>query len=123
MGPLGGCGLLSTSCPPSSRLYCSMMAPIISSPLVQLYKNSSSRKIDSRRLLSREKDFPKTFSLTENQFSRKTYLIQLVPGAVRRGVVVDVVDEIAADRAEQGAPVVEVLRFLFFVDPDPEPES
>ena len=44
-------------------------------------------------------------------------------GAVRRGVVVDVVDEVAADRAEQGAPVVEVLRFLFFVDPDPEPES
>ena len=39
----------------------------------QLYKNRSSRKIDSRRLFSREKDFPKTFSLTENQFSGKTY--------------------------------------------------
>ena len=29
----------------------------------QLYKNSSSRKIDSWRLFSREYDFPKTFSL------------------------------------------------------------
>ena len=39
----------------------------------ELYKNRSSRKIDSQRLFSREHDFPKTFSLTENQFSRKTY--------------------------------------------------
>ena len=38
----------------------------------------SSRKIDSRRLFSREYDFPKTFSLTENQFSGKTYLCTLV---------------------------------------------
>ena len=35
--------------------------------------NRSSRKIDSRRIFSREYDFPKTFPLTENQFSRKTY--------------------------------------------------
>ena len=40
----------------------------------QLYKNRSSRKIDSRRLFAREYDFPKTFSLTENQFSGKAYL-------------------------------------------------
>ena len=39
----------------------------------ELYKNRSSRKIYSRRLFSREYDFPKTFSLTENQFSGKTY--------------------------------------------------
>ena len=39
----------------------------------QLYKNRSSRKIDSRRLFTREYDFLKTFSLTENQFSGKTY--------------------------------------------------
>ena len=38
-----------------------------------MYKNSSSRKIDSPRLFSRENDFLKTFSLGENQFSRKTY--------------------------------------------------
>ena len=39
----------------------------------ELYKNRSSRKIDTRRLFSREHDFPKPFSLTENQFSGKTY--------------------------------------------------
>ena len=39
----------------------------------ELYKNRSPRKIHSRRLFSREYDFPKTFSLTENQFSGKTY--------------------------------------------------
>ena len=47
----------------------------------QLYKNRSSRKIDSRRLFSRENDFQKTFSLTENQFSREDlFFIQFVPG-------------------------------------------
>ena len=35
----------------------------------ELYKNRSSLKIDCRRLFSREHDFPKTFLLTENQFS------------------------------------------------------
>ena len=49
----------------------------------QLYKNRSSRKIDSRRLSSRESDFPKTFSLSENQFSGKTsFFIQFIPAAV-----------------------------------------
>ena len=38
-----------------------------------MYKNRSSRKIDSWGLFSREYDFPKTFSLTEKQFSGKTY--------------------------------------------------
>ena len=38
----------------------------------QLYKNRFSGKTDSRRIFSREYDFPKAFSLTENQFSRKT---------------------------------------------------
>ena len=32
----------------------------------KVYKNGSSRKIDSRRLISREYDFLKTFPLTEN---------------------------------------------------------
>ena len=45
----------------------------------QLYKNRSSRKIDSRRLLSREYDFPETFSLTENKFSGKTYFYTIRP--------------------------------------------
>ena len=45
----------------------------------QLYKNRSSRKIDSQRLFSREEDFPKTFSLTENQFSGKTYFYTIRP--------------------------------------------
>ena len=38
----------------------------------ELYKNRSSRKTDSRIVFSREYDFPKTFSLTENQSSGKT---------------------------------------------------
>ena len=38
----------------------------------ELYKNRTYRKIGSRRLFSREYDFPKTISLTENQFSGKT---------------------------------------------------
>ena len=42
-------------------------------PRDQLHKNRSSRKIDSRKLFSREYEFPKTFSLTGNQFSRKTH--------------------------------------------------
>ena len=41
--------------------------------LRQLYKNRSSRKINSQRLFSIEWDFSKTFSLTEKQFSGKTY--------------------------------------------------
>ena len=44
-----------------------------------LYKNRSSRKIDSKRLFSRECDFRKTFSLTENQFSGKTYFYTIPP--------------------------------------------
>ena len=39
--------------------------------------------MDSLRLFSREKDFPETFSLAENQFSGKTYFIQFVPVAAR----------------------------------------
>ena len=45
----------------------------------QLYNIRSYRKIDSQRLFSREKDFPKTFSLTENQFSRKIYFYTIHP--------------------------------------------
>ena len=44
----------------------------------ELYKTRSYRKIDSK-LLSRELDFQKTFSLTDDQFSRKTYFIHFVP--------------------------------------------
>ena len=36
-------------------------------------------KINSRRLFSREYDFPKTFSLTVNQFSGMTYLYTIHP--------------------------------------------
>ena len=39
----------------------------------QLYKIGLPGKFKSRRLFSREYDFLKTFSLTENQFSGKTY--------------------------------------------------
>ena len=39
----------------------------------ELYIERSSRKIDSRRLFTREYDVPKTFSLAENQFSGKTH--------------------------------------------------
>ena len=46
----------------------------------QLFRNRSSRKIDSRRLFLREKDFKKTISLTENRFCGKTYFIQFIPG-------------------------------------------
>ena len=45
----------------------------------ELYKNRSSRKMDSRRLFSRENDFPKIFSLTENLFSGKTYFYTIAP--------------------------------------------
>ena len=45
----------------------------------QLYKSRSSRKIDSHRLCLRECDFPKTFSLTENQISGKTYFYTIRP--------------------------------------------
>ena len=47
----------------------------------ELYKVRFSRKIDSRTLFSREWDFPMTFSLTENQFSGKTYLDTIASGA------------------------------------------
>ena len=45
----------------------------------QLYKNMSSRKIYSQRQFSREYDFPKTLSLTENQFCGKTYFHTIPP--------------------------------------------
>ena len=45
----------------------------------QLCRNRSSRKIDSRRLVSREQDFGKTFSLTQNPFSGKTYFYTIRP--------------------------------------------
>ena len=54
-------------------------APLSSPHWRQLYKNGSSRKIDSQRLFSREYDFPKTYSLTENQFSGKTYFYTIRP--------------------------------------------
>ena len=46
----------------------------------ELYKNRSSRKIDSWRLCLREYDFPKTFSLTEISCPRRPIFIQLPPG-------------------------------------------
>ena len=45
----------------------------------QLYKNRSSRKIDSQRLFSREYYFPKTFSPTELSFPGRPIFIQFVP--------------------------------------------
>ena len=50
----------------------------------KFYKNRSSRKIDYHGLLSREYDFQKTFSLTEIQFSGKTYFYTIHPWAPRR---------------------------------------
>ena len=41
-------------------------------------------KIDSQRLLSREWDFLKTYSLTENQFSGKTYFYTIHPCSSKR---------------------------------------
>ena len=61
---------------------CRARTRIASSLWRQLYKNRSSRKIDSRRLFSREYDFPKTFSLSKNPFSGKTYIYTIHP---RRG--------------------------------------
>ena len=49
-----------------------------------MYKNGSSRKIDSRILFPREYDFPKTSSLTENQFSRKTFLYTIASRSLPR---------------------------------------
>ena len=49
----------------------------------ELYKDGSSRKIDSRRLFSREYEFPKTFSLTENQFSGKTTYFYAIASSPR----------------------------------------
>ena len=60
----------------------------------QLCKNRSSRKTDSRRLFSREYDFPKTFSLTQNHFSGKTYLYTIRPGLRERR-------QLAEDRGRQ----------------------
>ena len=57
-------------------IYCSVgtnFKEVIVASRDELYKNRSSQKIDSQRLFSGEYDFPRTFSLTENQFSRKTY--------------------------------------------------
>ena len=45
----------------------------------QLCNKRSPRKIDSQIVFSREYDFSKTFSLTENQFSRKTYFYTIHP--------------------------------------------
>ena len=68
----------------------------------QLYKNRSSRKIDSKRPLSREYDFPVTYSLTKNQFSRKTYssLSALLGGLDERRLG----DEHARGQRQEGAP-------------------
>ena len=46
----------------------------------QLYKNRSARKIDSRRLFSKEYDFPKTFFLLRICFPGRPIFIQFVPG-------------------------------------------
>ena len=59
-----------------------LLIPLFSVIMVirdELSKNRSFRKIDSQRLFSREYDFPKTFSLTENQFSRKSYFYTIDP--------------------------------------------
>ena len=48
-------------------------------------------KTDSRRTFSREYDFLKTYSLTDNQFSRKTYFYTVAPplgtAFVHRGIL------------------------------------
>ena len=69
----------------------------------ELYKNRSSRKIDSRKPFSREKDFPKTFSLTENQFYGKTYFYTIGSRALPEKLA-------SAERITD--KVTEVLSFL-----------
>ena len=48
----------------------------------ELYKNRSSRKMDSQILFSREYDFSKTVSLTEKQFCGKTHFYTIHPCAL-----------------------------------------
>ena len=67
---------------------------------MQLYKNRPSRKINSQRLSSREWDFQKTFSLTENQFSGKTYFYTIRPSLAR---VAALHVEVGHHAAEPGA--------------------
>ena len=62
----------------------------------ELYKNRTSRKIGSRRLFSREYDFRKTFSLTENQFSGKTYFYTIASRDPPKKLPEDVVRETLA---------------------------
>ena len=57
----------------------SRQSPTVIMSWRQLCKSRSSRKIDSQILFSRELDFQKTLSLTENQFSGKTYLHTIRP--------------------------------------------
>ena len=73
-----------------------------------MYKNKSSRKIDSRRLFSRKYDFMKTFSLTENQFSGKTFMYNFSL------VGVDGPDDAALGRVEhvRHAELLQVERVL-----------
>ena len=76
----------------------------------ELYKNRSSRKADSWRLLSREYDFPKTFSLTENQLSQKTYFYTI---SSRSGQVVRMPLKVdAIGYARRSARVVELMEVL-----------
>ena len=66
-----------------------LLIPLFSVIMVirdELSKNRSFRKIDSQRLFSREYDFPKTFSLTENRFYGKTYFYTI---ASRMGEIVE----------------------------------
>ena len=67
----------------------------------QLYKNRSFRKIDSPGIFSREYDFLDTLSLTEDQFSGKTYFSTIRPW---RGVVVAVQPEGERAAADPGSP-------------------
>ena len=61
----------------------------------QLYKNRSSRKIDSQRLFSREFDFGKTFSFTEISFVGRPIFIQFIPEVqVQDGARVRRVDDV-----------------------------
>ena len=76
----------------------------------QLYKNRSSRKIDSQILFLREYDFPKTFSLIENQFSRKTYFFTIGPCQVFCWKVANLPDNLSAAFPP---------RILNFVPPEP----
>ena len=70
--------------------------------------------MDSQRLFSREKDFQKTFSLTENQFSGKTYFYTIA--SRMSGYLVQLGGKGSGGGRDFVQDVVNLLKFLGFVE-------